>query len=86
MTDMTALWREDTTEDEMIEVYQDLVDSGMAWKLEGCVGRTAMALIESGEIMLGEKGHRDYYGSYIPSRTDVAPGTKGSAEYVEAHR
>jgi hypothetical protein len=63
-------------------VYQRLVNSGQAWMMEGAVGRTAMSLIEQGEIVLGEQGHRDYYGNYVPSRHEVEPGTKGSVEYV----
>lgn len=83
MADHTALWREDATEEEQVECYQALIDSGDAWKLEGHVGRTAMALIESGQCVLGEEGHRDYYGGYVPSRTEVEPGSKGSVEYAE---
>lgn len=84
--DMTALWREDATDAEQIEVYQHLIDTGQAWSLEGHVGRTAMDLIESGVCMLGEEGHRDYWGSYVPSRTEVKPGSKGSPEYVAARK
>lgn len=80
------LYEENTTEEEMIAGYQGLIDSGMAWKLEGHVGRTAMSLLESGACILGETGHRDYYGNYVPSRTEVSPGTKGSPEYAEKVR
>lgn len=82
ITDPSALWREDVTEDEHRTAYQELVNSGAAWTMEGSTGREAMRLIEAGEIMLGEFGHRDYWGSYVPSRFEVEPGTKGSAEYV----
>ena len=82
MTDLTALYREDATDDETIDVYQALVNSGDAWRLEGHVGRTAMSLIEAGLITLGETGHRDYWGNYVPSRHEVEPGTKGSPEFV----
>lgn len=61
---------------------QDLIDSGTAWKLEGSIGRQCMAAIEAGQAMLGPKGHRDYYGNYIPSRFEVEPGTMGSPEYA----
>lgn len=83
---ISALWREDATEEETIEVYQELINSGQAWILEGSVGRQAMALIESGQCILGEVGHRDYWGNYVPSRYEVQPGTKGSVEYAEARR
>ena len=80
-----ALWREDATEDEVVELYQHLVDTGQAWQLEGHVGRTAMGLIEAGRIMLGKEAHRDAYGNRVPSRFEVEPGTKGSAAYVALH-
>ena len=65
---------------------QELVNNGQAWRLEGSVGRHCMALIEAGVIMLGEQGHHDQYGTYIPSRAEVEPGTKGSPEYVAQHQ
>lgn len=83
MTGMDALWREDATEQEVIETYQHLIDTGDAWRLEGHVGRTAMGLIEAGQCVLGEEGHRDYWGNYVPSRHEVKPGTKGSIEYAQ---
>lgn len=37
--------------DEVIAAWQYLVDTGLAWKLQGWFGRTAMALIDAGEIL-----------------------------------
>jgi len=37
-------------EAEVRELFQHLVDSGMAWTLQGSYGRTAAAMIEAGEI------------------------------------
>lgn len=71
---------------ELILDLQDLINSGMAWRLEGHIGRSAMAAIEAGECVLGEVGHRDYWGNYVPSRYEVAPGSLGSVEYAEAAR
>jgi hypothetical protein len=38
------------TEEEVIEAWQYLHDTGMAYQLQGFFGRTAQALIESGVI------------------------------------
>ncbi len=74
------------TEDEEIEALQDLINTGDAWHMEGATGRAAMACIESGACILGEEGHRDFWGNYVPSRYEVKPGTKGSIEYQKARR
>ena len=41
---------ESGTEDEVIAAWQLLVDTGLAWQLQGWFGRTARALIERGVI------------------------------------
>ena len=64
------------------ETIQRLINSGMAWRLEGSIGRECMRAIEAGRAMLGTEAHRDYYGNFVPSRYDVKPGTKGSFDYV----
>ncbi len=63
---------------------QELIDSGMAWRLEGAVGRACMAAIMAGECMLGPVAHTDYYGNYVPSRYEIRPGSPGSPEYCNA--
>lgn len=37
------------TPEEQQKAWQHLIDSGLAWRLQGWFGRTASALIESGE-------------------------------------
>jgi hypothetical protein len=73
---------EDDDPGVQVEALQALIDSGAAWRLEGSIGRAAMAAIEDGVCMLGEESHRDYWGNYVPSRHEVVPGTKGSPEFV----
>jgi hypothetical protein len=41
---------EEIDQEEMVALFQDLVDSGLAWSLQGHYGRTAMRLIEAGII------------------------------------
>ena len=35
-------------DDETVILFQSLIDSGLAWQLQGSYGRTAVALIEDG--------------------------------------
>jgi hypothetical protein len=43
------------SECEVIAMFQRLVNSGMAWKLQGHYGRTAKHLIEAGYVKMPER-------------------------------
>lgn len=47
---------EDGSEEEVIAAWQFLVDTGLAWSLQGWFGRTAKALIDRGYINAPSKG------------------------------
>lgn len=71
--------------DDAVRMFQQMVNDGTAWTFQGSYGRTAMAMIEAGQVALGKVEHRDAYGNHVPSRTQVKAGTKGSVEFVLAH-
>lgn len=39
---------EPESQEQTIEAWQHLIDTGLAWRLQGWFGRTAAALIEQG--------------------------------------
>lgn len=44
---------------EIVELFQELIDSGMAWKLQGHYGRMAMDLVDSGYCTLSKEEYGD---------------------------
>lgn len=45
---MIAEGAEDSDEDTSVAAWQHLIDTGLAWQLQGSFGRQARALIEQG--------------------------------------
>ena len=45
-----------------------------------------MGALEDGYFLLGQCASADFYCSTVPSRYEVAAGSKSSREYVVAHR
>ena len=48
--DIMAYESGEMSEQEMLDFFQYLVDTDLAWQLQGHYGRTATALIETGAI------------------------------------
>jgi len=42
------------SEEQWIEAWQHLVDTGLAWQLQGSLGRSAQHLIDQGVINYGK--------------------------------
>lgn len=54
VNDIIAYENGDMDEDQIINFFQELIDSGMAWTLQGHYGRMAMSLVEDGVCTLPE--------------------------------
>lgn len=61
-----------------VSKMQEWIDKGIAWSMEGAIGREAMRGLESGKYFLPNESFKDYYGNHIPSREQVKEGTTGS--------
>ena len=51
LTKIIAFEQGELDQEEVVELFQDLIDTGMAWQLQGFYGRTADNLIENGLCM-----------------------------------
>lgn len=45
---MIAFELGELSEDDTVEMFQELIDAGIVWQLQGFYGRTAASLIEEG--------------------------------------
>lgn len=59
------------TEQDFIDMFQYLVDTGKVWKLQGWYGRTAQDLLDAGKIKYPKGRTHDYYGNPIPTQAEI---------------
>ena len=55
INDIIAYESGEMQDEEIIDFFQRLIDSGMAWSLQGSYGRMAMNLVEDGVCTLPEQ-------------------------------
>ena len=55
INDIIAYESGEMLDEEIIDFFQRLIDSGMAWSLQGSYGRMAMRLVEDGVCFLPEQ-------------------------------
>jgi hypothetical protein len=82
LDDIENIECEAETEQDYFDSIQRAINSLHAWGMQGSYGRAMMQALTDGHCLLGREHTRDYWGSRIPSRTEVKRGTKGSFEYV----
>lgn len=46
---ITAFEEGEVNDEQLVEGFQALIDTGLVWQLQGNYGRTATALIQAGE-------------------------------------
>ena len=50
---------ETDSEERYVEAWQYLLDTGLVWSLQGWFGRTAVSMIEAGQIIVKEVGENE---------------------------
>lgn len=59
-------------EEGQLALFQNLVDTGMAWRLQGHYGRTAQALLQQGLIV--DTSAMTYFGGFTNEAGEVYGG------------
>lgn len=62
------------------KIYQDLIDSGEAWKIGGETTQMCKDALNSGACFLAYRSHKINIFTSVPSRYQVPRGEKGSVE------
>jgi hypothetical protein len=52
LTQLIAYEQGELDHEETVDLFQEMIDSGVVWELQGSYGREANALLEAGEIYL----------------------------------
>jgi hypothetical protein len=70
LTSAIIAWESgELSDDETVELFQHLVDTGDAWRLQGMYGRQASAMLEAGLIHppknKNSQNSTDYYGNRL---------------------
>jgi len=78
LLDKIMAWEEGSlSDDDTVSLFQELVNNGMAWSLQGMYGREAMALIRAGLVRLDPHDYRGYISrkpipaKYVASVSEV---------------
>lgn len=66
---------------EGLDTLQEMIDSGIAWKMEGSVGRSAHSALQNGACFLPEIRHTNACGTVLNKRSDREKGDSGTLEY-----
>ena len=62
----------DLSQEDIIKMFQEMINDGSVWSFQGSYGRQASWLIDNGYCHPAPVRHKDYYGNIIPSESDVA--------------
>lgn len=62
------------------KIYQDLIDSGEAWRLGGEITQKCKEALDTGACFLAYRSHKINIFTWVPSRYQVSRGDKGSVE------